>query len=202
MPRCCRRRKLDQCALSIVDGLLVSCSDLPVYDLSGYVILPKIIDLHSNGFERHLSPRRGAVKDLQSGFHAMYAEFATIDITTAVLAQFLSWEGGIRGPDFAARFLEKLVVFAPKVLTTLLSHIKFETHMFEHYTQFAALGRRYAVPYVLFNQHLPHMALVAGKTPQMLTGQALKSGHSPAEHHSFLKRCVRLHRKFWAHCGS
>ena len=52
-------RGLDQCALSVVNGILLSCSDLPVYDLSGYIFLPRIVDLHGDGFERYLSPRRG-----------------------------------------------------------------------------------------------------------------------------------------------
>ena len=35
-------------------------------DASGYTILPGLIDLHGDGFERHMAPRRGAVKDLAS----------------------------------------------------------------------------------------------------------------------------------------
>ena len=64
--------------------------------------------------------------------------------------------------------------------------------MLDHYTEFAALCARYAVPYVVFNDHLPHQALAKGKRPARLTGQALKSGRSPEAHLEMLKA---LHEK-------
>ena len=70
-------------------------------DASGYTILPGLIDLHGDGFEHHMAPRRGAVKDLANGLRATCSELAVNGITTAVMAQFYSWEGGMRGPDFA-----------------------------------------------------------------------------------------------------
>ena len=53
--------------LSIAEGLIVKGGTGRAIDLKGYHILPGIVDLHGDGFERHLAPRRGAVKDLQSG---------------------------------------------------------------------------------------------------------------------------------------
>ena len=74
-------------------------------DLDGYWVMPGIVDIHGDGFERHLAPRRGAVSDLAAGLVAVEAELAANGITTAVLAQFYSWEGGMRSPDFARKFL-------------------------------------------------------------------------------------------------
>ena len=178
--------------LFIAEGLIAEASSGRQIDLTGYQILPGIVDLHGDGFERHLAPRRGAVKDLQSGFYALHSELASNGITTAVLAQFYSWEGGMRSPEFARTFLEHLEQFAPKVPSTLLPQLRFETHMLDHYTEFAALCARYAVPYVVFNDHLPHQALAQGKRPARLTGQALKSGRSPEAHLDLLKE---LHEK-------
>ena len=42
--------------------------DVPVrrdVDLSGFMVLPGIVDIHGDGFERHLAPRRGAMKDMR-----------------------------------------------------------------------------------------------------------------------------------------
>ena len=178
--------------LSMADGFIVEASKGRQIDLTGYQILPGIVDLHGDGFERHLAPRRGAVKDLQTGFYALHSELASNGITTAVLAQFYSWEGGMRGPGFAHEFLAHLEQFGPKVPSTLLPQLRFETHMLDHYTEFAALCARYGVPYVVFNDHLPHQALAKGKRPARLTGQALKSGRSPEAHLELLKE---LHEK-------
>ena len=183
---------LKKSPLSIAEGLIVEDGAGRAIDLEGYHILPGIVDLHGDGFERHLAPRRGAVKDLQSGFYALHSELAANGITTAVLAQFYSWEGGMRSPEFAGAFLEHLEQFTPKVPSTLLPQLRFETHMLDAYKEFAALCTRYAVPYVVFNDHLPHQALAKGKRPARLTGQALKSGRSPEAHLELLKE---LHEK-------
>ena len=87
--------------LSFNDGVI---TDVPVsreIDLAGYIVLPGIVDLHGDGFERHLAPRRGAMKQMAEGLIAVEAELAANGITTAVLAQFVSWEGGVRGLEFA-----------------------------------------------------------------------------------------------------
>ncbi|WP_371055058.1 alpha-D-ribose 1-methylphosphonate 5-triphosphate diphosphatase [Rhodosalinus sp. K401] len=150
-------------------------------DLSGYLVLPGIVDAHGDGFERHLAPRRGAMRDLGAGLAAAEAELAANGITTAVLAQFYSWEGGLRGPDFAARVLEGWSARRGGG-TDLRIQLRFETHMLDDYPAFEALVARHGAGYVVFNDHLPHDRLSQGRRPSRLTGQALKSGRSPEAH--------------------
>ena len=89
--------------LSIADGVVQHDPTGRRIDLTGYLVLPGIVDLHGDGFERHIAPRRGAMKQMNEGILAVEAELAANGITTAVLAQFYSWEGGVRGPEFAAQ---------------------------------------------------------------------------------------------------
>ncbi|SEP19305.1 alpha-D-ribose 1-methylphosphonate 5-triphosphate diphosphatase [Salinihabitans flavidus] len=154
-------------------------------DLSGFWILPGLVDAHGDGFERHLAPRRGAMRDLGQGLMACDAELAASGITTAVLAQFFSWEGGMRGPDFAQRFLEALE--RTPMATAIFPQLRLETHLLDEYSRFAAVVAAHDVPYVVFNDHLPHTALAKGKRPPRLTGQALKSGRSPEAHLALLE---------------
>lgn len=172
---------------SVQDGVICDTEQKNSFDLSGYMILPGIIDLHGDGFERHLAPRRGAVKNIQEGLRATHAELAANGITTAVLAQFYSWEGGMRGPEFATQFFETLQAFAPSVPSTLLPQLRFETYMYAHYDNIVALCPKYDIPYLVFNDHLPHKELAAGKRPPRLTGQALKAHRSPDAHHAYLR---------------
>lgn len=151
-------------------------------DLPGCLILPGIVDLHGDAFERHLAPRRGAMTDLGAGFAALDAELAAQGITTAVLAQFYSYEGGMRRPDFAERMVDALAVAGPGLLTDMRLQLRFETHMLDDYDRVQALIDRAGIGYVVYNDHLPHEALAAGKKPPRLTGQALKSRRSPEAH--------------------
>jgi len=156
-------------------------------DLSGYMVLPGIVDIHGDAFEKHLAPRRGAMKDLDQGLIAAEAELAANGITTAVLAQFYSWEGGMRGPDFARRVLTALDQVRPRLVTHLLAQLRFETPMLEDYAAMQALVADHAIPYVVFNDHLPHEALAKGKRPPRLTGQALRIGRNPEKHLEYMQ---------------
>jgi len=151
-------------------------------DLSGFLVLPGIVDIHGDGFEKHLAPRRGAMKDLDQGLVAAEAELAANGITTAVLAQFYSWEGGMRGPDFAAQVFAALEAVRPRLDTVLLAQLRFETPMLDHYAAMQEMVARFGISHVVFNDHLPHAALEAGKRPPRLTGQALKVGRNPERH--------------------
>ncbi|WP_397542684.1 alpha-D-ribose 1-methylphosphonate 5-triphosphate diphosphatase [Roseovarius salis] len=173
---------LRRAPLGIEDGRISAVRAAREVDLSGFIVLPGIVDIHGDGFEKHLAPRRGAMKDLDQGLVAAEAELAANGITTAVLAQFYSWEGGMRGPDFAGRVLSALEEVRPRLDTALLAQLRFEIPMLDHYEAMQQMVQRFAIPFVVFNDHLPHDALAAGKRPPRLTGQALRIGKNPESH--------------------
>ncbi|MEX1235347.1 MAG: alpha-D-ribose 1-methylphosphonate 5-triphosphate diphosphatase [Roseovarius sp.] len=172
---------LSHAPLSIEHGRITEGGGRAV-DLSGFTILPGIVDAHGDGFERHLAPRRGAMKDIGAGLIAAEAELAANGITTAVLAQFWSWEGGMRGPEFARRVMQGLMQIRGNVVTDLRAQLRFETPMVEDYDTVAALIAEHDIGYIVFNDHLPHEAMEAGKRPPRLTGQALRIGRNPEKH--------------------
>lgn len=180
--RVLRDGALEQAPLSIADGFIVTAAQPHRVDLSGFLVLPGIVDLHGDAFERHLAPRRGAMTDLGAGFAALDADLGANGISTAVLAQFYSWEGGMRRPDFAERMSQTLTEVRAQMLTDMRLQLRFETHMLEDYPRAEALIARAGIEYVVYNDHLPHAALAAGKKPPRLTGQALKSRRSPEAH--------------------
>lgn len=155
-------------------------------DASGYTILPGLIDLHGDGFEHHMAPRRGAVKDLANGLRATCSELAANGITTAVMAQFYSWEGGMRGPDFAGEVFTLLRDQRAYTPVEIIPQLRFEYLMRDDWDRAAAMIREFEIPYVVLNDHVPHEALAKGKKPPRLTGQALKAKRSPKEHLALL----------------
>ena len=166
-------------AISIAGGRIATSGGREI-DLSGFRILPGIIDLHGDGFERHMAPRRGAVDSPAAGLAGLDAECAASGITTAVLAQFWSWEGGMRSPEFAQTLAQAL--HAAETLTAMHLQLRVETHMIDTLDAMLALVRRAGISFVVWNDHLPHKHLAAGKRPPGLTGQALKAGRSPEDH--------------------
>lgn len=172
--------------LPISDGIVQEDPVGRTIDLSGYLVMPGIIDLHGDGFERHIAPRRGAMKQMDEGILSVEAELAANGITTAVLAQFLSWEGGVRGPEFAGQVFDAIASVKDCVVTDLLPQLRFETHMLAEYPSLLERITDWRVPYVVFNDHLPHDRLAEGRKPPRLTGQALKAGRNPDAHFEML----------------
>lgn len=172
--------------LSLADGIIQTDQTGRQIDLSGYLVLPGIIDLHGDGFERHIAPRRGAMKQMDEGILSVEAELAANGITTAVLAQFHSWEGGVRGPEFADQVFRAITSVKDRVVTDLMPQLRFETHMLDDYADLPDRIADWQVPYVVFNDHLPHDRLAEGRKPPRLTGQALKAGRNPDAHFEML----------------
>ncbi|WYK19119.1 alpha-D-ribose 1-methylphosphonate 5-triphosphate diphosphatase [Roseovarius sp. W115] len=176
--------------LRLGDGLVQQDSPGREVDLSGYMILPGIVDVHGDAFEKHLAPRRGAMKDIDQGLIAAEAEIASNGITTATLAQFYSWEGGMRGAEFAARVFEGLRTIRPRVGTDLRPQLRFEISMVKDYDTVVDWIQRHDIPYLVFNDHLPHEILAKGKTPPGHVGKSLRIGKNPDRH---LEDIMALH---------
>ncbi|NRB04802.1 MAG: alpha-D-ribose 1-methylphosphonate 5-triphosphate diphosphatase, partial [Rhodobacteraceae bacterium] len=181
----------DHAPIAVADGLVQGAASAGRrIDLSGYWVLPGIVDVHGDSFERHVAPRRGAMKDIADGLVAAEAELAAQGVTTATLAQFMSWEGGIRGPDFAEKFFSGLRDARPNLVTDLRGQLRFETHMIDAYATLPDKIAEWQVEYVVFNDHLPHARLAAGRKPPGLNGKALGARMSPEK---YLEYMMSLH---------
>ena len=163
-----------------LDGPLIGNTATRSVDLTGFSILPGIVDIHGDGFERHVAPRRGAMKDIGEGILAAEAEIAANGITTGVMAQFWSWEGGIRSPDFATAFFDALA--RTDSVTDLRGQMRFETYLLETYEDLPEMLARWGLEYIVFNDHLPHARLAEGRMPKRNTAEALRAGRSPEKH--------------------
>ncbi len=173
---------LERGVLSMAEGLIIPEATGRVIDLQGFRVLPGIVDVHGDGFERHVAPRRGAMKDVAEGLRAAERELAVNGITTGVLAQFLSWEGGLRSPEFADQVFSALARLRPHVVTDLRGQARVETHLLEAFPDLPDNLARWGVGYVVLNDHLPHERLAQGRKPPGLNGQALKARRSPEKH--------------------
>lgn len=178
----CPDQGLVRARLSLGDGVIRADAVGRAVDLSGYLVLPGIVDVHGDGFERHLAPRRGAMKQMNEGLVAAEAELAANGISTGVLAQFLSWEGGLRGRAFAEQVFVAIRETRTSVVSDLIAQLRFETHLLEDHDRLVQDMARWQVDYVVFNDHLPHARLAEGRRPARMTGQALKAGRNPEAH--------------------
>lgn len=182
-----RDGRLEYGTLTLADGHVELAETGKRVDVTGFRILPGIVDMHGDGFERHLAPRRGAMTDMREGIASAEVDLASNGITTAIMAQFYSWEGGLRSPEFARKFLNALSVTRTDQLTDMQVQLRIETHMIDDYADMKALIEQHQIGYVVFNDHIPHKRLEEGRKPARLIGTALKSGRSPEAHLALMK---------------
>lgn len=174
----------EDAVLSMDNGLIGGRGGREI-DLTGMRVLPGIVDAHGDGFERHLAPRRGALRDLSEGLRAVERELLANGITTAMLAQFWSWEGGMRGPDFARKLAAALANYPADACLRFC--LRLELGCYQDFEAVAKFVVEAGISHVVISDHLPHEALSKGRRVPRLEGQALKSGRAPQAHQKLLE---------------
>lgn len=171
---------LEDCDLTL-NGTTFGPADSATHevDLSGYWLLPGIVDLHGDGFERHIRPRPSAPFDKRHALQAADAELASNGVTTAWFAQSWSWEGGARAPDEAVALLEARRQIAHRLGSDIRIQLRFETHMPDDHAALMATVRSYHLDYIVFNNHLPEALEMADTKPARFATWAAQNGHEP-----------------------
>ena len=177
---CLMNGQLTDEAITIADGLIASGTAREI-DLSGYLILPGIIDLHGDGFERHLSPRPTAPFDKRRALASVAAELAANGVTTAWLAQSWSWEGGFRSGAATLDLLASLSDVRASLLADCRIQIRLETHIPQDFDQVARAVADYGVDYVVFNNHLPEALDMAQNAPHRFASWAAQTKRTADE---------------------
>ncbi len=175
-----RDRTLQARTVAVAGGR-ISAGPFPAVDLTGYYVLPGIIDLHGDAFERHIAPRPSAPFSIETGLVGADRDAAANGVTTAWLAQCWSWEGGMRGPDFAEEVMEALRIYKPHAQTDLRLQLRYETHEHDTADRMLAAIRRWGIDYVVFNNHLDEALNMALTNPADLSSWARRSGKTAAE---------------------
>ncbi len=175
-----RDGEMQRRSIGLADGKIAR-GPLPEVDLSGYLILPGIIDLHGDGFERHILPRPSAPFPLAVGLASADREAAAHGVTTAFFAQGWSWEGGHRSPAAACALLAAMDTYRPRSLTDLRVQIRAETHLVEAVPELLDAVRRHKVPYVVFNDHLEEGYAMSRSDPTNFAAWARKVGRTAAD---------------------
>ncbi|TCM79279.1 alpha-D-ribose 1-methylphosphonate 5-triphosphate diphosphatase [Rhodovulum steppense] len=173
-----RDGEMQRRSLAIAEGRITR-APLPEVNLSGYLILPGIVDLHGDAFERHIAPRPMAPFAPSIGLAATDREAAANGVTTAWLAQSWSWEGGHRGPDRAEALMDALDAYRAQMMTDLRIQIRCETHMVETGQRLLDAIRRHRIGYLVFNNHLDEAIETARTRPDRLALWAAQAGQCP-----------------------
>ena len=93
----------------------------------GFLILPGLVDLHGDAFERQLMPRPRVSFDPRIALRDTDRQLVANGITTAFHGLTCSWEPGLRGREAAVAFLDALDAVKDRLACDTRLHLRQET---------------------------------------------------------------------------
>jgi len=125
------------------------------YDARGLYVLPGIVDIHGDAFERQLMPRPGVGFPIDVALQESDRQAAGNGITTLFHGVTWSWEPGLRGADNARALLDAIERLNPSLGADTHCHLRFETFNLDAEAEVMDwLGRR-RIGMLGFNDHMP-----------------------------------------------
>jgi len=140
--------------IASVDGDVIGTS---VWDATGLLVLPGVIDIHGDAFERQIMPRPGVHFDLDLALRDTDRQLIANGITTAFHAVTWSWEPGLRGDQNARALVEALDRLRPQLSADARLHLRWETFNLAAEAEILAWIDDGKVDFLAFNDHTPPM---------------------------------------------
>ncbi|CAJ0740487.1 Alpha-D-ribose 1-methylphosphonate 5-triphosphate diphosphatase [Ralstonia edaphis] len=151
---------LVEAAVHFRDGQIAACDAQPtrgMMDCGDLLVLPGIVDLHGDAFERAVMPRPGVAFPYETALADVDGQLLASGITTEFHGVTYSWEGGLRGRTYAQRMLDTLDAMRPHLGAQHLMHLRFELHHADGVADALAWMDAGRVHLLSFNDHLPGM---------------------------------------------
>jgi alpha-D-ribose 1-methylphosphonate 5-triphosphate diphosphatase len=123
-------------------------------DARGLKVLPGIVDLHGDAFERQMMPRPGVDFPIDVALVDSDRQIIANGITTVFHGTTWSWEPGLRSGDNAEKLIEAIEAMRPQLVADTRFHLRHETYNLdaeEKIGQWLAQGR---VDLFAFNDHM------------------------------------------------
>jgi alpha-D-ribose 1-methylphosphonate 5-triphosphate diphosphatase len=123
-------------------------------DARGLLVLPGIVDLHGDAFERQMMPRAGVDFPIDVALADSDRQAISNGITTVFHATTCSWEPGLRCHDNARFLMEAIERQRPQFAADTRFHLRHETYNLDseaEISQWLADGR---VDLFAFNDHM------------------------------------------------
>jgi alpha-D-ribose 1-methylphosphonate 5-triphosphate diphosphatase len=135
-------------------------------DAGGMLVLPGIVDLHGDAFERQIMPRAGVSFPLDIALMDTDRQMAANGITTAYHGVTLSWEPGLRGREVVVELLDAITSNKHRFGCDTRFHLRFETYALDAIELVAGWLGDGRIDLLAFNNHMPSIQrkIASGQT--------------------------------------
>jgi alpha-D-ribose 1-methylphosphonate 5-triphosphate diphosphatase len=123
-------------------------------DASGLKVLPGIVDLHGDAFERQIMPRPGVDFPIDVALIDSDRQAIGNGITTVYHATTWSWEPGLRSGDNARQLLEAIETMRPQLAADTRFHLRHETYNLDAEAEIGQWMSDGRIDLFAFNDHM------------------------------------------------
>lgn len=153
----------------------------------GLLLLPGMVDLHGDAFERQLMPRPGVRFPDELALLETDRQLLANGITTAYHGLTYSWEPGLRDAESARRFVAKLREMRPQLACDTRLHLRFETFNLDAEEEVLGWIAGGMVDLFAFNDHTDDIAEKLGDANKLST-YAARTGLIGSDFAALLRR--------------
>jgi alpha-D-ribose 1-methylphosphonate 5-triphosphate diphosphatase len=158
-------------------------------DARGLKVLPGIVDLHGDAFERQMMPRAGVDFPIDVALADSDRQAISNGITTVFHATTWSWEPGLRSGDNARALLEAIEALRPQLAADTRFHLRHETYNLDAESEIAPWLAEGRVDLFAFNDHMDSTVADLAK-PRKRNRMVERTGLSNEEFDRLVERVV------------
>lgn len=156
-------------------------------DASGLLVLPGIVDIHGDAFERQIMPRPGVAFDLDAALMETDRQLVANGITTAFHGLTWSWEPGLRGPETARAIICAVERLAPHLASDTHVHLRHETFNLDAEDEILSWIADGRIGLLAFNDHMEG-TLKARHRPDKIGKMIERSGLRDSDFFALVER--------------
>src|SRR5215470_1439092 len=151
----------------LIAGIGTQTAAARTIDASGLLVLPGIVDIHGDAFERQMMPRPRVAFPLDIALLESDRQAVANGITTVFHGVTWSWEGGLRGTENARAMLADIERLRPRLGADTRYHLRHETYNLDAEPEIMEwlAGRRIDV--IAFNDHMSGIVETAGRAHKL-----------------------------------
>jgi alpha-D-ribose 1-methylphosphonate 5-triphosphate diphosphatase len=184
--------ELADASLTIADGIVAGVDATftgrgRFWDARAMLVLPGIIDLHGDAFERQVMPRPGVRFPLDLALHETDRQMVANGITTAFHAATCSFEPGLRSRETILDLLDALERVRATLACDTRLHLRHEAYNVDAVDEICGWIARGRVDLLAFNDHTPPMLAKIGNL-KALGRYTERTGMDPAALGALLHR--------------